>query len=83
MQEGAGRGAKPPQKSPAKAQAHRDMLRTSRRASDSDEELLYERACLVRPSEDVEQRTEPMDKDLDQDVDSPFNMTQIKTSVMD
>ena len=52
-------------------------------SSDSDEELLYERAYLVRPSEDVEQQTEPMDKDLDQDVDSPFSMTQIKTSVMD
>ena len=64
-----------------KSQAH--MLRTSRRSSDSDEELLYERAYLVRPRENVEQRTEPLDKDMDQEVDSPFSMTQIKTSVMD
>ena len=78
---GAAKGAKPQLKSPAKAQAH--MLWTSRRSSDSDKKLLYERAYLVRPREDIKQRTAPMDKDLDQDVDSPFSMTQIKTSVMD
>ena len=78
---GAAKGAKPQLKSPAKAQAH--MLWTSRRSSDSDKKLLYERAYLVRPREDIKQRTEPMDKDLDQDVDSPFSMSQIKSSVMD
>ena len=45
--EGAAKGPRPQQKSPVKVQAH--MLRTSMRSSDSDEELMYERACLVRP----------------------------------
>ena len=81
--EGVAKGAKLPQKSPAKAQAHIMMLRTSLRSSDSDEELMYERACLVRPRENIDRQTEPMDKDMDQEVDSLFSITQIKTLIMD
>ena len=76
MPEGIAKGAKPPQKSPAKVQAH--MLRTSRRSFDSDEELMHERAYLVRPRKNIERRTEPMDQGMDQEVDSPFNINQIK-----
>ena len=35
------------------------------------------------PRENLEQRTEPMDENLDQEADSPFSMTQIKASVID
>ena len=81
--EGAVKGPKPQPKSPAKAQAH--MLRTSRRSSDSDEELMYERAYLVRPQEDVKAKPmgEEVHQDLDQDEDPPFDMSQIKTSGME
>ena len=41
--EGAGKEYKGPQKSPDKAQAC--MLRTSRRTSDSDEDMVYEKAA--------------------------------------
>ena len=46
---------------------------------------MYERACqcLVRPRENIEQQTELMDQEVDQEVDSPFNMNQIETSIMD
>ena len=79
--EGAAKGANSLQKSPTKAQAH--TLLTTQRSSDSDEELMYKRAYLVRPRENIERQTEPMDQDVDQEVDSPFNMNLIKTSVMD
>ena len=44
--EGAGKDNKMQPKSPGKAQAR--MLRTSRKGSDSDEDVVYERANLVR-----------------------------------
>ena len=44
---------------------------------------MHERAYLVRPRKNIERRTEPMDQGMDQEVDSPFNINQIKTSVMD
>ena len=44
--EGTGRDHKVQPKSPGKAQAR--MLRTSRRGSDTDEDVVYERANLVR-----------------------------------
>ena len=83
MPEGTAKGPKPQLKSPAKVQAH--MLRTSRRSSDSDEELMYERANLERPLEDVkpEPMGEEVHQDLDQDEDPPFDMSQMKTSGMD
>ena len=49
---------------------------------DSDEGLMYERACLVRPRGEV--KPEPMveedHQDLDRDEDLPFYMSQIKTA---
>ena len=81
MQEGAAKGTKAPQKSPAKAQAH--MLRTSRRSTDSDEELMYELAFLVRPSENIDRQTGAMGQSMVQEVDSPFSMDQIRMSIMD
>ena len=83
MPEGVAKDPKPQPKSPAKAQAH--MLRTSRRSSDSDEKLLYEKAFMVRPREYVEEPHEPKEdrKDLDQEVDSPFDMSWIKTPGVD
>ena len=71
------------QGSQLESQAH--MLQTSRRSSDSDEELMYERAYLVRPTEDINRSPKPKEdcNELDQEVDSPFDMSQIKTQVMD
>ena len=82
MPEGAVKGPKPQPKSPAKAQAH--MLRTSRRSSDSDEELIFERAYLVRPQEDVKPKHmhKEVHQNLDQDEDPSFDMSQIKTEGM-
>ena len=48
--EGAGKDYRAPRKSPAKVQAR--MLRTSRRTSDSDKDLVHEKAYLVRPREE-------------------------------
>ena len=85
MPEGAAKGPKPQPKSPAKVQAH---MRTSRRSSYSDEELMYERACLVRhreyvqPEPMVEQCHPDLSLRLDQDEDLPFDMSQIKTTGM-
>ena len=50
MPEGSGKGVKSQPSSPPKVQAR--MLRTSQRTSDSDEEMMYERANLVRVRED-------------------------------
>ena len=52
--EGAAKGSKGPQKSPVKAQAN--VLWTSRRTSDSDEDLMYERAFLVRARDDIDKK---------------------------
>ena len=60
--EGAAKGAKGPQKSPAKAQAN--MLRTSRRSSDSDEDFMHERACLVRVRKEIDKTEEAMEPSL-------------------
>ena len=45
---------------------------------------MSERACLVRPQEDVEHEpvVEEDHQDLEQDDDLPFNMSQIKTTGM-
>ena len=81
MPKGAAKGPKPQLKSPAKAQAH--TLQTSRRSSYSDEELLYKRAYLVKPQEDVGKPPKPMGEedhtDLDQEVDSSssFDLSRI------
>ena len=68
---GVAKGLKPQPMSPAKIQAY--MLQTSRRSSDSDEELMCERACLVRPREDVKPKPmgEEVPQDLDHDEDLP------------
>ena len=80
--EGTAKRPKPQPTSPAKVQA--DILWTSRRSLDLDEELMYERAYLVLPREDV--KPEPMDEEdpqeLDQDEELPFNMSHIKTTGM-
>ena len=81
MPEGAAKGAKGPQKSPAKAQAN--MWRTSWRSSDSDEELMYERAFLVRAREDIDKKEGNAEPKMVHEVDSPFSMDQIRTSIMD
>ena len=71
------KGPKPQPTSPAKVQAR--MLRTSKRTSDSDEELMYVRANLVRPREET--KPEPMVEEksevLSQDDELPFDMDQI------
>ena len=53
--EGSGKDYKGPQKSPAKVQAR--MLRTSRRTSDSDDDMVDEKAAafLVRPRDEYNQ----------------------------
>ena len=56
MPEGGAKGTMAPQKSPAKAQAHM-FLQTSQRSSDSEEELMYARAFLVRPRENIDRKT--------------------------
>ena len=79
--EGAAKGAKGPQKSPVKAQAN--MLKTSRRTFDSDEDLMYERAFLVGACEDIDKKGGPVEPSMVHEVDSPFSMDQIRTSIMD
>ena len=79
--EGAAKGAKGQQKSPAKAQAN--MLRTSRRSSDSDKDLMYEREFLVRASKEEDKTARVMEPSMVREVDSPFSMDQIRTSIMD
>ena len=77
--EGAGKDNKIQPKSPGKAQAR--MLRTSRRGSDSDEDVVYERANLVRLREGegkMETGTSVVHEE-----DSPFCMEQIRTSIYD
>ena len=59
------------------------MLRTSRRSPDSDEDLLYERAFLVRAREEKDQSAGVMEPSMVHEVDSPFSMDQIRTSIMD
>ena len=84
--EGPAKGPKPQPTSPTKVQT--SMLRTSQRTSDSDEELVYERAnpSLVRIREDakpdpmMEEKPEPQTSDQDEAL--PFNMDQIKTTGM-
>ena len=82
--EGAAKGAKPPPSPPTKVQAR--MLRTSQRTrtSDSDGEMVYERANLVRVREDPQ--PEPMKEEKvqtsDHEEELPFDMDQIKTSDM-
>ena len=60
------------------------MLRTSQRTSDPDEELMYERANLLRVRDDVkpESMVEEKPQELDQDDELPFDMSQIKTTGM-
>ena len=36
----------------------------------------------MRPRGNIDRQTEPMDQNMDQEVDSPFSMNQIKTSIM-
>ena len=73
MQEGPAKGVKQQQSSPTKVQAR--MLQTSQRTSesDSDEEMVYERANLVRILEDPQPKPMKMDKaqDSDQDEELP------------
>ena len=77
--EGTGKDHKAPPKSPAKAQAR--MLSTSWMTSDSDENVVYERANLVR------RRREESKMDTGTSVvheeDSPFSLDQIRTSICD
>jgi hypothetical protein len=44
---------------------------------------MYERAYLVRLRKNIVRRTESTDQDVDQEVDSTFNMNQFKTLIMD
>ena len=46
---------------------------------------MYELAYVVRPREDIVRLNEPKEdhKELNQEVDSPFDMSQLKTLVMD
>ena len=44
---------------------------------------MYERACLVRPREEKVQSPGVMKPSMVHEVDSPFSMDQIKTSIMD
>ena len=77
--EGAGKDHKVQPKSPAKAQAR--MLRTSRRGSDSDEDVMYERANMVRlrgGEHKMETGTSVVHEE-----DSPFGMDQIRTTIYD
>ena len=80
MQEGPAKGPKQQPTSPAKVQAHMLWtMRTSKRTSDSDEELIYERANLVRARDDAKPEQMVVEKPLalDQDDELPFDMDQI------
>ena len=79
MPEGTGKDHKVQPKSPGKAQAR--MLRTSRRGSDSDEEVVYERANLLRLREG-ERKMEPGTSVVHEE-DPPFCMGQIRTTIYD
>ena len=83
MPEGAGKDYKGPQKSPAKAQAR--MLRTSRGTSDSDDDMVYEKAAafLVRPRDEYKQVGETTGASMVHEEDSPFSMDKIRTSILD
>ena len=61
------------------------MLRTSRRTSDSDEDLVYEKAAafLVRPREEENKLEEAPGASVVHEEDSPFSMDQIRTSILD
>ena len=78
---GGGKDYKGPQKSPAKAQA--SMLRTSRRTSDSDDDMVYEKAFLVRPREERNQLGGAPGASMVHEEDSPFSMDKIRTSIPD
>ena len=79
VQEGAGKDHKGPQKSPAKAQAR--MLPTSRRTSNSDEDMAYEKAaaCLVRPRDEYNPLARATGASMVHEDDSPFSMDTIRT----
>ena len=81
--EGAGKDYNGPQKSPAKAQAC--MLRTSRRTSDSDDDMVYEKAAafLVRPRDEYNQLGRAPGASMVHEEDSPFSMDKIWTSILD
>ena len=81
--EGAGKDYKGPQKSPAKAQAR--MLRTSRRTSDADEDMVYEKAAafLVRPRDEYNKLDGATGTSMVHEEDSPFSMDKIRTSILD
>ena len=80
--EGLGKDYKGPQKSPAKAQAW--MLQTSRRTSDSDEDMVYEKATafLVRPRDEYNKLGGATGASVVHEEDSPFSMDQIRTSIL-
>ena len=77
--EGTGKDHKAPPKSPAKAEAR--MLRTSRMTSDSDEDVVCERANLVRTRR--EESKMYTGTSVVHEEDSPFSMGQIRTSIYD
>ena len=81
--EGAGKDYKGPQKSPPKAQAR--MLRMSRRTSDSDDDIVYEKAAafLVRPRDEYNQLGRAPGASMVHEEDSPFSMDKIRTSIPD
>ena len=73
MPEGTGKDYKGPLKSPAKAQAR--MLRTSRRTSDSDDNMVYEKAAafLVRTRDEYNQLDGATGASMVHVEDSPFS----------
>ena len=83
MPEGVSKDYKGPQKSPAKAQAR--MLRTSRRTSNSDEDMVYEKAAafLVRPRDEHNKLDGATGTSMVHEEDSPFSMDKIRTSILD
>ena len=80
--EGAGKDYyKGPQKSQAKAQAR--MLRTSRKTSDSDGDMVYEKAFLVLARKEGDKLGAAPGASVVHEEDSPFSMDQIRTLMLD
>ena len=77
------RRGRAPQKSPAKVQAR--MLRTSRRTSDSDEDLVYEKAAafMVRPRKEENKLEEAPGTSVVHEEDSHVSMDQVRASILD